>query len=109
MVNWKTELTSYGETLGLVDGVSFRGTACPILSFAFCMVPMMTKILRDTKEGYTLGTVKINHLFSMDDLKIYGKNKAEIESLVSIVQLISYRYRNEIWDKEMWFCGVEEG
>ena len=25
----------------------------------------------------------------MDDLKVYGKNKAEIESLVSTVQLIS--------------------
>ena len=33
--------------------------------------------------------VKINHLFFMDDLKVYGKNKAEIESLVSTVQLIS--------------------
>lgn len=52
------------------------------------MVPL-TKILQDAKAGYTLADVKINRLFFMDDLKVYGKDKAEIESLVSRVQLIS--------------------
>ena len=52
------------------------------------MVPL-TKILQNVKAGYSLGNVKINHLFFTDDLKVYGKNKAEIESLVSTVQLIS--------------------
>ena len=56
------------------------------------MVPL-TKILQDAKAGYTLGDVKINILFSMssfmDDLKVYRKDKAEIEILVSTVQLIS--------------------
>ena len=52
------------------------------------MIPL-AKTLKDAKAGYTLGDVKINHLFYMDDLKAYGKNKAEIESLVSTVQLIS--------------------
>ena len=50
---------------------------------------LLTKILQDTKDGYTLGDVKIYHLFFMDYLKVYGKDKAEIESLVSTVQLIS--------------------
>ena len=58
-----------------------------IIIFTVCMVPL-TKILQDDNAGYTLGDVKINHLFFMDDLKVYGKDKAEIESLVSIVQLI---------------------
>ena len=52
------------------------------------MVPL-TKILQDAKAGYTLGDVKISHLFFMDDLKVYGKDKTEIEILVSTVQLIS--------------------
>ena len=56
------------------------------------MVPL-TKILQDAKAGYTLGDVKINILFFMssfmDDLKVYRKDKAEIEILVSTVQLIS--------------------
>ena len=71
------------------------------------MVPL-TKILQDAKAGYTLGDVKINHLFFVDDFKVYGKDKAEIESLVSTLQLVS-QDRNGIWDKEMWCCGAEAG
>ena len=99
MVNWKTELTSCGESLGSVDirrGI-FQGDSLSPLIFAVCMVPL-TKILQDVKAGYTLGDVKINHLFFMDDLKIYGKDKEEIESLVSTVQIDQPRYRNGIWD-----------
>ena len=80
----------FAESLGSVDirrGI-FQGDSLSPLIFAVCMV-LLTKILQDVKAGYTLGDVKINHLFFMDDLKIYGKDKAEIESLVSTVQLIS--------------------
>ena len=108
MINWQTELTSCGETLGLVDirlGI-FQGNSLfppppPPLIFAVCMVPL-TKILQDAKAGYTLGDVKINHLFFMDDLKVYSKDKAEIKSLVLTVQLIS-QDRNGIWIEK---CGV---
>ncbi|XP_068690307.1 uncharacterized protein [Montipora foliosa] len=90
LVNWETELTSCGETLGLVDirPDIFQGDSLFLLIFALCMVPL-TKILQNVKAGYTLQDVKINHLFFMDDLKVYGKIKAEIESLVWTVQLIS--------------------
>ena len=63
----------------------------------------LTKILQDAKVGYTLGDVKINHLFFMDDLKVYGKDKAEIESLVLTVQLISQDNGMEFGKKK---CGV---
>ena len=59
MVNWKTELTSCGETLGLVDirrGI-FQGDSLFPLIFALCMVPL-TKILQKAKPGYTLGNKK---------------------------------------------------
>ena len=66
------------------------------------MVPL-TKILQNVKAGNTLGDGKINHLFFTDDLKVYGKNKAEIESLVSTVQLISQDIGMEFGIKK---CGV---
>ena len=104
LVNWKTELRSCGETLGLVDvrrGI-FQGDSLSPLILAVCMVPL-TKILQNVKAGYTLGDGKINHLFFMDDLKVYGKNKAEIESLVSTLQLISQDIGIEFGIKK---CGV---
>ena len=104
MVNWKTELTSCGKTLGLVDirrGI-FQGDSLSPLIFAVCIVPL-TKILQNVNAGYTLGDGRINHLFIMDDLKVYGKNKAEIESLVSTVQLISQNMGMECGIKK---CGV---
>ena len=66
------------------------------------MVPL-TKILQDVSAGCTLGDVKINHLFFMDDLKVYGNDKAEIKSLVSTVQLISQDIAMEFKIKK---CGV---
>ena len=44
----------------------------------------MTHILRDTGMGYQLekNEAKVNHLFFMDDLKLYGKNEKEIDSLI---------------------------
>ena len=57
MVNWKTELTSCGEKLGLVDikrGI-VQGDSLSPLIFTVCMVHL-TKILEDAKVGYTLET-----------------------------------------------------
>ena len=50
-------------------------------------------------------------MFFMDDLKVCGKDYAEIEGLVSSIPLISqYTCRNGIWDKDIWCCrGAEEG
>ena len=107
MINWKTELASCGETLGLVDirrGI-FQGDSLSPLIFIVCMVPL-TKILENAKAGYTLGAVEINHLFFVDGLKVYGKDKAEIESLVSTVQLISQDIGMEFWIKK---CGAGGG
>ena len=67
------------------------------------MVPL-SKILQYVKAGHTLRDGKINHLFFMDDLKVCGKNKAEIENFVSTVQLISQDIRMEFGIKK---CGAE--
>ena len=48
-------------------------------------------MLRQTKASYKLknGGKKINHLLSMDDLKLFAKNEDLIESLVNTVRIFS--------------------
>ena len=48
--------------------------------FTVCMVPF-TKILQDAKARYTLGDVKINHLFFMDDLRSMARIKQRLKAL----------------------------
>ena len=52
----------------------------------------MSFILRKTKAGYSLGKnqPKLNHLKYMDDLKLFGQNGRDIESLVNTVHGFSY-------------------
>ena len=54
------------------------------------MIPL-TKVLRKVKAGYTIkeGNLKVNYLLFMYDLKLFGKNEREIDSLVKTVQVIS--------------------
>ena len=104
MRNWKTELTSCGESLGTVNikrGI-FQGDSLSPLIFVICMIPL-SKVLRKAKAGYRLGDVKINHLLFMDDLKMFAKNKNEIERLVSTVQVISQDIGMQFGVKK---CGV---
>ena len=46
-------------------------------------------ILNKAKEGYSLGKdrAKLNHLLFMDDLKLYGKDKNQLDSLVQTVRI----------------------
>lgn len=88
MVSRKTELTR--EVLCLVgnrQGI-FQADSLSPLTFAVCTVPL-TKTLQNFKARYISRDGKINCLFFMDVLKVYGKKKAEIESLLPTVQLIS--------------------
>ena len=56
-------------------------------------------------EGYKLkdGSGKVNHLLFMDDLKLFGKDEAQIESLVDTVQVVSSDIGMEFGIKK---CGV---
>ena len=104
MTNWKVQLTSCGETLGLVNirrGI-FQGDRLSPLLFVICMIPL-TEVLRKVKMGYTLDGVKINHLLFMDDLKLFAKKENEIDSLTSTVNLISRDIGMEFGIKK---CGV---
>ena len=92
MANWKTELFVYGQSLGQVNikrGI-FQGDSLSPLLFVLCMIPL-TLLLRQTKAGYQFKGrhEKINHLLCMDDLKLYGKDEAQIDSLVKSVYTFS--------------------
>ena len=75
----------------------------PVPPYLHCLHGTLDQDPSRYKAGYTLGDVKINHLFFMDDLKVYGKDKAKIESLISTVQLISQDIGIEYGIKK---CGV---
>ena len=90
MTKWQTELTSSSESLGKVNirRDIFQGGSLSPLLFVICMVPL-TLVLRKLKEGYTMGQTRINHMFFMDDLKLFGKSERQIESLVNTVHAVS--------------------
>ena len=92
MERWKTELTSGGEKLGTVRirrGI-FQGDSLSPLLFVLVLIPM-SLVLRDVKAGYNLGERrgKVNHLLFMDDLKLYGQNENQIDTLVNTVRIFS--------------------
>ena len=92
MANWKTELFVYAQSLGQVNikrGI-FQGDSLSPLLFVLCMISL-TLLLRQTKAGYQFKGrhEKINHLLYMDDLKLYGKDEAQIDSLVKSVYTFS--------------------
>lgn len=91
MKGWKTELTSGGQTLCEVNikrGI-FQGDSLSPLLFIISLIPL-TFVLRKTKAGYDLGQNRgvINHLLYMDDLKLYGKNANQVDTLVQTVRVV---------------------
>ena len=103
---WETELTANGEILGKVKirrGI-FQGDSLSPLLFVMCMIPM-SMVLRKAKAGYEFKDreTKINHLLFMDDLKLYGKNEDQIDSLIQTVHTFSEDIGMEFGIKK---CGV---
>ena len=92
MVNWKTVLTSGGTALGQVDirRRIFQGDFLSPLLFIVIMLPLAL-VLRKMKAGYKLAKdmKPMNHLLFMDDLKLYGASKDQLDSLVQVVRIFS--------------------
>ena len=83
-----TNLYADGKLLGSVPirrGI-FQGDSFSPLLFVLALLPL-THILRDPGMWYQLekNGAKVNHLFFMDDLNLYGKNEQEINSLIKTV------------------------
>ena len=88
MNKWRTNLYADGRLLGSVHirrGI-FQGDSFSPLLFVIALLPL-THILRETGMGYQeeKNGAKANHLFFMDNLKLYGKNDKEIHSLIKTV------------------------
>ena len=93
MPDWKTVLTANGEELGEVPikrGI-FQGDSLSPLLFIVAMIPLTILLRRETNLGYHFGSGRrlMNHLLFMDDLKLYGKNREELEQLVTVVHRFS--------------------
>lgn len=92
MKEWKVQLTSAGKELGEVSvrrGI-FQGDSLSPILFVMALIPLSI-ILNNSKIGYRLGQNrgKINHLLFMDDLKLYGRSRNELDSLVQTVRVVS--------------------
>ena len=68
----------------------FQGDSLSPLLFVIALI-LVTIILRILKQGYSFGkgNERLNHLLFMDDLKLYGSNDNEIDSLVKVVKIVS--------------------
>ena len=105
MKSWNVNLSSNGEFLANVKikrGI-FQGDSLSPLLFVVSMIPL-TQIRREVKCGYALKSGnKLNHLLFMDDLILFAKDKREISSLLSTVQIFSSDSQMEIGIKK---CGI---
>ena len=95
MMNWKTVLTSRGTALGQVDirrGI-FQGDSLSPLLFVVIMLPL-TLVLRKIRAGYRLAKdmKPINHLLFMNDLKLYGASRDQLDSLIQVVSDLLTRH-----------------
>ena len=90
MGNWKTVLHCNGQALGSVNinrGI-FQGDSLSPLLFVMTMLPL-SFLLKREKFGFDLNGCLINHLFFMDDLKLYAKTERELKELIAIVDAFS--------------------
>ena len=112
MADWKTVLTSSGEELGEVGirrGI-FQGDTLSPLLFVVAMIPM-SLLLRKESMGYKFGEEgkKINHLLFMDDLKLYGGSREEVEGLVRVVDKFSQDIGMEFGIKKCAVLEIKHG
>ena len=89
---WKVQLFSSNTYYGEVDiqrGI-FQGDSLSPLLFIMALMPLST-ILNTTGKGFCLNKegLVLNHLLYLDDLKLFAKTRADLESLLSTVKLFS--------------------
>ena len=92
MITIITILTSGGTDLGQVDirrGI-FQGDSLSPLLFVLIMLPL-TLVLRKMRAGYRFvkNMKPVSHILLMDDLKLYGASKDQLDSLVQVVRVFS--------------------
>ena len=87
MILWETNLTlSHVNGILISNGMRtrcgiFQGDSLSPLLFCMALIPL-SQLLNSTGYGYKIMEKKINHLFYMDDLKLYAQNDGELEGLL---------------------------
>ena len=94
MKKWKTNLylnhaqgSTVCKNINIKCGIFQSDSLSPLLS-CMALVPLSYE-LNNTGYGYNIYEEKINHLFYMNDLKLYGKNDYELEGLLRTVKTFS--------------------
>ena len=74
----------------------YKGNCLPPLQFVMSVIPLSI-VFRKVNACYEWGKkeYKLNHLLFMGDLKLFGKNEAQIDSLLSTVHIFSIDIRIE--------------
>ena len=92
MKEWKTNLclnysqgNTVSENIKIKCGIIQDDSLSPPPLFCLALVTLSYE-LNNTGYGYSVYKEKINHLFYMDDLKLYGKNDYELDGLLKTVK-----------------------
>ena len=94
MTKWQTRLllshnnsTLKSDPIKIKCGI-FQGDSLSPLLFCLALIPLSNE-LNNTGYGYKIFDRTINHLFSMDDLKLFAKNDQDLEGLLNTVKEFS--------------------
>lgn len=95
MRSWRTSLNVKGDSytystseISIRRGI-FQGDSLSPLWFCMALNPL-SAMLNRSKYGYALSNdLQISHLFYMDDLKIYSRNKEHLQGALDLVMLFS--------------------
>ena len=89
---WKADLTAGGKSLveAKIQRGIFQGDALSPFLFIIAMMPL-NYIFRKCSVGHKLSKSqeKVKHLMYMDDIKLFAKNKKELETLIHEVRIYS--------------------
>ena len=94
MNSWKTTMIlNYSTGKIVTNPINFRngifqGDSLSPLLFCLAVAPL-SNLLNTTDLGYTVYRERLNHLFYMDDLKLYAKNDGDLEGLLHTVKMFS--------------------
>ena len=95
MTRWKTNMTLVHKqgvletgSISIKQGI-FQGDFLSLLLFTM-LLNALCRELQKTENSYQLvKQIKINHLFYVDDLKLYGTNDNQLIGLVNTVKKVS--------------------
>ena len=91
MSHWKTKLYSNSKSTAEIKincGI-YQGDALSPLLFCIALNPLSV-ILDKSGYGYKFKSgTSINHLFYMDDIKLYAKSERDIDSLIHLTRVFS--------------------